>query len=52
VVDNIRRYVIQDLGDAASTQTFEWNKKNKEFEFITVENYYLKHYGLPLKLVY
>jgi UTP-glucose-1-phosphate uridylyltransferase len=44
----IIKYIIDELGEAAATQTFLWKQKNAE---ITVENYFKEHYGIDLKLV-
>ncbi|CAF4395359.1 unnamed protein product, partial [Adineta steineri] len=35
------------LGESASTQTFEWNERDKNL--ITVEDFYMKKYGIELE---
>ncbi|CAF4212234.1 unnamed protein product, partial [Rotaria sordida] len=39
-------YEICQLGQSASTQTFQWKQKKKS---VTVENYYKEYYSLTLK---
>ncbi len=48
VVNNTRGYKIVGLSGAAETETFFWEKENRD---ITVKDYYETNYNIKLKLV-
>ncbi|CAF1302297.1 unnamed protein product [Adineta steineri] len=47
VSDRVIGYKISSLGESASTQTFKWNERDNNL--ITVEDFYMKKYGIELE---